>query len=245
MIYSIIVVMSNYASSFENVSRQLNDNLFGNIGVKSIEDLTAFPEHLLNDDGSICARNAPELAEHFTRISFNQILHIKLEKNCKQNVLDSISKLEKSNYVVYVGPDFILTGFTVNPNDPRLSEQWGLLGINGISASEAWNITKGSRNIRVGVIDSGIAFHDDLNPVGNSNVITGWDFFYNNAVTNDDIGGHGTLTAGIIGAVGDNGRGISGVAQKVTLVPLQTAYDTSGNGWHYTYFYKDFCNSLR
>lgn len=56
-----------------------------------------------------------------------------------------------------------------------------------------------------------------------------------------DIGGHGTSVAGIIGAVGNNGIGISGVAQKVSIVPLQATYDTSNLG---SYIVDDIVNAI-
>ena len=97
---------------------------------------------------------------------------------------------------------------------------WGLFGDNGINAKNAWGVTTGSKDIRVGVIDSGIANHEDLN----ANVAEGHDFFNDNTTTSDDELGHGTHVAGTIGAVADNGIGISGVAQDITLVPLQVSY---------------------
>ena len=80
----------------------------------------------------------------------------------------------------------------------------------------------------MGVIDSGIASHPDLN----ANVLTGYDLYNNNTTTNDVLGGHGTHVAGIIAAVGNNSMGISGVSPNVKVVPLQTASDTSGSGFH-------------
>jgi len=227
---SIIVVMGKNASSFRGISKQLSDSLFDGIGAKSITDLTALPEHFIDSDGSINAKTAPELANHFTKISFKQILQITLEQKSKQNVLDTIKKIEKLDGVLCASPDWLDFGETPNPNDPRLSEQWALIGTNGIKARDAWSITAGSRNVRVGVIDSGIANHNDMN----ANRVAGWDFYNNNNVTNDDTGGHGTSASGIIGAVGNNSVGISGVAQLVSLVPLQTASNTSGSGTHPT-----------
>lgn len=110
------------------------------------------------------------------------------------------------------------------PNDPDNDQLWGLFGDNGINAKNAWGVTTGSKNIRVGIIDSGIADHEDLN----ANLADGYDFYNDNTVTSDDELGHGTHVAGTIGAVGDNGIGISGVAQNVTLVPLQASYWDSG-----------------
>lgn len=95
----------------------------------------------------------------------------------------------------------------------------------GIGATEAWDITTGSRQVRVGVIDTGIANHPDLN----ANLVSGWDFENNNSITNDDIVGHGTHVAGIIGATGANLNGVSGVCQNVQIVPMQTTFDEEGH----------------
>lgn len=127
----------------------------------------------------------------------------------------------------------LLDGYTVSaatvsetPDDPYYEDQWALHGEYGIDIEGAWAVTKGSSSVRVGVIDSGINFHMDLS----ANTGRGHDFYNDNSYTNDALGGHGTFVAGIIGAKGNNARGISGVAQDVELVPLQTAEDTSGLG---------------
>ena len=69
----------------------------------------------------------------------------------------------------------------------------------------------------MGVIDSGIANHPDLE----RNLAEGWDFCKESDITDDDQTGHGTTVAGIIGAVGGDGSGIAGGAWNVTLIPLQ------------------------
>lgn len=231
---SIMVVLKKNASIKSSSSEYRNERIFNGIKVKSINDLTAFPENFVTANGDINAKNAPALAEHFEKTSFRQILHIELGQASKQNVLDAIKQVEKMSDVMYVGPNRILTGGATNPDDPKYRDgtQWGL---NKINASGAWGITSGSSNVRVGVIDSGIASHDDLN----GNVVTGWDFRTIDPNTGtfsrtlrQDIGGHGTGVAGVLGAVGNNGEGITGVAQNVSLVPLQTAKNTSGSGSH-------------
>jgi thermitase len=77
----------------------------------------------------------------------------------------------------------------------------------------------------------GNGIDDDGN--GKIDDVHGWDFVGPNSSTNplpedndptdDNIvsGGHGVHTAGIIGAAGDNGTGISGVARNVRIMPLR------------------------
>lgn len=144
-------------------------------------------------------------------------------------------------------------------NDPAMSKNWGLMGTGGtsdISANEAWKITQGSRDIRVAVIDTGIDInHPDIkanlwvnagetgfdskgrdkatNGVdddGNGFIddVHGWNFVQNNNQLTDNHG-HGTHVAGIVGAEGGNGIGISGVSPKVSLMILKY-FDPKSNG---------------
>ncbi|MBC7692147.1 MAG: S8 family serine peptidase [Methylotenera sp.] len=104
---------------------------------------------------------------------------------------------------------------------------------------DAWKITKGSSDVIVAVIDSGVTIgHPDLqeniyvnqaelngrpgvDDDGNGYVddVYGWDFV-NQRPNGIDDNGHGTHCAGIIGA-GANGKGIVGVTQKVRIMPLK------------------------
>jgi len=137
------------------------------------------------------------------------------------------------------------------PNDPSFALEWGLLNTgqyaglpgNDIAATGAWEFTTGSRNVVVAVIDSGIDLtHPDLaanlwvNPGeiagdgidndGNGFVddVHGWDFVDNDGVPQDGFG-HGTHVAGIIGAVGNNGTGVTGVNWQVSIMALRVQDD--------------------
>jgi len=141
-------------------------------------------------------------------------------------------------------------------NDPLYAgSQWSLNNTQqsggtadaDIDAPEAWASTRGDRSIVVGVIDTGIDYrHSDLrenmwvNPGevkgngmdddGNGFVddVYGYDFANNDSDPMDDQG-HGSHVAGTIGATGDNGIGISGVAQEVSLMALKVL-DANGSG---------------
>ncbi len=138
-------------------------------------------------------------------------------------------------------------------NDPKMSEHWG---IKKTDSHKAWNISMGSKDIIVAVIDTGIDIaHKDLqnnlwvnrgeigfdknnkdratngiDDDGNGFVddIHGWNFVANNNSLKDNHG-HGTHIAGIVGAEGGNGFGISGIAPNVSIMALKY-YDPQGPG---------------
>ncbi len=132
-----------------------------------------------------------------------------------------------------------LHGFAV-PNDPLYPEQYGLLNTQpgGIRAESAWNDTSGTRDVVVGVLDTGILVsHPDLaaNIWTNRTGINGcgygthgWNAFAHNCTPIDDEG-HGTHVAGIVGATGNNGKGVSGVAQRASLMSLKML-NNAGDG---------------
>lgn len=119
-------------------------------------------------------------------------------------------------------------------NDPRFEEQWAL---SKISAPQAWARTKGSSEIVVAVLDSGVEYtHVDLanniwtrpaklKPYQDRDLGTIDDVHGYNAVMNDgdpmDENGHGTFCAGIIGAECGNNAGLCGVNWKTQIMPLR------------------------
>jgi len=140
------------------------------------------------------------------------------------------------------------------PNDPLYSvtapnarDQVGSNAPQLINAAEAWNLTTGSSDVVVAVIDSGIDLeHPDLAPNlwinpgeiagnfidddGNGFVddIHGWDFVENDNIPQDE-NGHGTHVAGTIGAAGNNAAGVAGLAWDTSLMVLRIL-DASNDG---------------
>jgi subtilisin family serine protease len=119
-------------------------------------------------------------------------------------------------------------------NDPRITEQWAL---TDVSAPKAWASTKGSKDIVVAVLDSGVEYtHADLanniwtrpadmKPYQDQDLGTIDDIHGYNAVTNDgdplDENGHGTNCAGIIGAECRNALGLCGVNWNIKIMSLK------------------------
>lgn len=178
----------------------------------------------------------------------SHIFHLKLPPNLTVN--EVIPQIESSPLVEYVTPNGLYY-LDVTPNDPQGSQLWGLhnFGQSGgtvdadIDALEAWDITTGSNEVVIAVINSGAQLnHPDLaanlwtNPgeIPNNGIdddnngfvddVHGWDFSSNDndpSPVGGACGGHGTYTAGTIGAVGNNGVGVTGVNWNVKLMPLK------------------------
>jgi subtilisin family serine protease len=170
-------------------------------------------------------------------------------------VPQAISRLSAlSQWVRYAEPDYLVEA-TAAPNDASFATQWGMnnTGQSGglahadIQAPDAWSLATGSSAIVVGILDSGMDLtHPDLaanlwtNPnetPGNGidddsngfvDDVHGWDFVHNGNNPTDDFG-HGTHCAGIIGAMGNNSAGVSGVCWQVSLLPLKFL-NSSGTG---------------
>lgn len=101
-------------------------------------------------------------------------------------------------------------------DDSQLSDAWG---ISKIQAPEAWKLQRGSHKVLVADIDTGIDYtHEDL--VNNLWDDIGYDFVANDKLPFDDHM-HGTHTAGSIGAVGGNGKGVAGVSPVATIMALR------------------------
>ena len=136
------------------------------------------------------------------------------------------------------------------PNDPDFPGLWGIRD-NGsntdVDAQAAWEINKGSKDVVIGVIDTGINYnHPDLeanmwrnpgeipgNGVDDDNNGYVDDVFGINAINNSgnpmDDHKHGTHCAGTIGAVGNNSIGVVGVNWNVSLMGLKFL-DSNGFG---------------
>ncbi|HEY3722631.1 MAG TPA: S8 family serine peptidase [Acidimicrobiia bacterium] len=147
--------------------------------------------------------------------------------------------LRRDQRVRYVEPNYRVSG-SFTPNDPALPSLRTLLNAQpgGIRAEGAWDTTLGSRSVVVGILDSGIdAAHPDLmanlwsNRLGIGGCAYGthgYNAFTKQCTTTDPYG-HGTHVAGILGAVGNNRLGITGVAPRVSLMSL-TMLDHNGDG---------------
>jgi subtilisin family serine protease len=145
-----------------------------------------------------------------------------------------LTKFGQSKLFEWFEPDFIIRE-AAEPNDDLYSEQWNL---PRIQAPTAWDKTKGSRNVVVAVVDSGMLLsHRDLSnnrwrapkdftmTIGSTTISClkgdgGYDVLKGTCNPIDETG-HGTHVAGIIGAEGNNTDFGVGVNWFVRLLPLR------------------------
>ena len=153
--------------------------------------------------------------------------------------------LEKRPEVAYTAPNHRLY-LQRTPNDPRYNELWGLnnTGQTGgdpdadIDAPAAWDQQTGTNDVVVAVIDTGIdPDHADLadnvwnNPVQAKTSFNDGQYGYDAVDPGTeplDNDGHGTHVAGTIGAVGDNGTGVTGVNWDVELLTCRIFDELGG-----------------
>jgi subtilisin family serine protease len=152
------------------------------------------------------------------------------------SVQQAIKAYQANPAVEYAEPNYIVKAAAI-PDDAKFGRQWGLHNtgqtVNGVSGSagadidapDAWNVTRGSSSVIVGVIDTGI---DKTHPDLSGNVLPGYNFVEGNNDTTD-LNGHGTHVSGILGAIGNNSVGIAGVNWSVKIMPLRVL-DQNGEG---------------
>ena len=176
------------------------------------------------------------------------LVRVQLPSNA--SLAKAIASYRKNEDVLYAEPNYAVH-IVGSPNDAQFASQWSLLNVgqfNGtagadIHAIQAWDLTTGSSNVVVGVIDTGADYnHPDLSPNiwtadrnysgTNFNCPAGSHGF--NALTLScnpmDDHGHGTHVSGIIGAVGNNATGVTGVNWHVQIIPCKFL-DANGGGY--------------
>jgi subtilisin family serine protease len=159
--------------------------------------------------------------------------------------------------VLYAEPNYIVEA-QLTPNDPNFGQLWGLnntgqvvggqAGIAGadISAVQAWDVSTGSSDVVVGVIDTGVDYnHPDLAAniwsapaafsvtVGGQTINCPAGSHGYNSITNTctplDDNNHGTHCSGTIGGRGNNGTGVAGVNWTTSIMGLKFL-SASGSG---------------
>jgi hypothetical protein len=165
-----------------------------------------------------------------------RIYRIRLDPGAAQSLPEIVEAYRSSPEVEYAEFNYIVT-VDKTPDDRLYSSQWAL---DKISAPRAWEVSTGSAESVVAVLDTGVDYNHrditdnmwineaELNGAGgiddddNGYIddIYGYNFVYNNGDPLDDHG-HGTHCSGIIAARGNNGLDIAGVCWNARIMALK------------------------
>ncbi len=154
------------------------------------------------------------------------------ETRAKMETLWMVRAARRQSDVLFAEPNYIRRPLLV-PDDVHYHYQWHYPLIN---LPNAWDITTGSSDVVVAVVDTGVLLgHPDLE----GQLVSGYDFIsdVDTALDGDGIDAdpddpgdqdsvegssfHGTHVAGTIAAASDNGKGVAGIAWNARIMPLR------------------------
>jgi subtilisin family serine protease len=181
---------------------------------------------------------AAELRSFNALVNRNTIIEEKEIKGLQIKVIKvkNIKGLEKAfskqlmntGAVKFAEPDALIP-HAATPNDTDYSSQWHHTTIN---SPLAWDHTTGSDGldaVKVCVLDTGVeTLHPDL--AGNL-LLPGYNAYLEQDGNVEDVYGHGTATTGLIGAVGNNNVGVTGMAWDINIIPVRIDMGTSSSAY--------------
>lgn len=175
--------------------------------------------------------SAPELAQRLnaqiSRDFHIGVNHYLLLSFSASDFYKRADQTRQDPQVIFSEPNYIYET-TLVPNDPDYPTcQYAPQIMEG---PQAWDISTGSASVIIGVIDTGI---DGVHPDLSGRLVTGYDFIAHRTYppnVNYDQRGHGSHVAGIIGAAGNNGVGVTGVNWDCRMMPLKIFGASGGTG---------------
>jgi subtilisin family serine protease len=104
--------------------------------------------------------------------------------------------------------------------DPMYKDQWHF---PNMGAPKVWAALPNLKTVTVAVVDTGCDLeHPDLK----GNLVPGWNAAAPGTPPSDQAG-HGTMTAGCVGAIANNGIGVRGMAPNAKLMPVKVGNSAS------------------
>ena len=152
-----------------------------------------------------------------------------------RNVLQMVELYKLDPTVEYAEPNYIAHTYLL-PNDEYYRYQWNLYNpVSGsVKMQTAWDVTAGSPNVIVAVVDTGVAYENYTQSslfggskqyfkapdLANTTFVSGYDFVNRDTHPNDDEG-HGTHVTGTIAQSTNNAIGTAGIAFRTAIMPVK------------------------
>lgn len=173
------------------------------LGVKTVDSLQ------LNE------QNEPNFLKGSLVISFDD--SVAIEERLKNLLKNPNIKTAQFNY------KYVVQG-ELGPNDPLLKNQWEH---KKGDIQKVWKETTDCKQKIVAILDTGINFtHADLLDTAHPKSYNA----FNPQKSPSDYNGHGTLMASIIGAKGDNNKGVAGICWTTKIMAVKVL-DEAGEGY--------------
>ena len=161
-----------------------------------------------------------------------EIIELKTNKT-GIDAIAAVNALKATGLFANVSPNLVHSVSDCSVDDPRYDRQWhlkndgtptqgnGTVGAD-MDVEAAWQITTGSPNVNMAIVDSGI---DTLHPELEGKLLPGFDAMGDGTngypTPNFDSDGHGTSCAGIAAANTNNTLGVAGVCQDCKIIPIR------------------------
>lgn len=139
---------------------------------------------------------------------------------------DALAAVTAADGLLFAEEDQAVTAMSL-PNDPAFMDAGSWYGLAKVEAPAAWDITVGSGDVVIAVVDSGVKLD---HPAFSGRLTPGYDFVNQDARADDDAG-HGTHVAGIIAAAMNDGQGMAGLCPACRLMPVKVLNAQSLGTW--------------
>ncbi len=146
-------------------------------------------------------------------------LQIEIPKEEREQLKQEISTEFSPDYELFVFDETMFEG-SYTPNDPALKDNNKAWYLQAIKATQAWDITQGSENVTVAIVDNGFNLN---HPELSSKVVQPYNVWKHSTEIYPQKVDHGTHVAGTALAIANNGKGICGIAPNCKFMPIQVA----------------------
>ncbi len=144
-------------------------------------------------------------------------MQIEIPKNIREQLKGEIPSAFAPDFELFVFDETLFES-KYTPNDPAISDDNKNWYLKSVKAYEAWNITRGSEDIVVAIVDNGFNLgHPELK----SKVVRPYNVWTHDNNVFPQTVDHGTHVAGTAIASADNGKGLCGIAPNCKFMPIQ------------------------